>query len=492
MRKILFVLLILCIVSQNSFARRCTRCGGSGKMIVFFGNLAEFGLKKNKKKCPICEQWIISGVEHRETCDRCGGAGDYETSGDRAIKSIRDGHVEEANEGLSYLSPAELSLFEAYKERLKGHKEKVPCMACNESGRCRQCNGSGYVYGMGCPVCSMTGICIACHGGGIARWEHVYPSEEEKNEILSEMASLLSKSVNRYYQNHAEDEVEENNYEEDAETADLTEDEINQEKAKKGIPHSSATEDSVAEDSIETSSNGSGDNPDDDFSLIPLLVYIAGILICLILCAIYFLKDINDNPYPKIESANDMSQALGAIKEWFFDKIHFNLWFIIRLLIIYHVAFLLYLIFDDKFNFIETLIFITCFLIAFYYNYSLFLFDETFYDIKKKWEDDELCEIKISELFEYITSLFTPLFIIIIGTVALYYLSKVLRFIVVNLSKEFTSVSWLNDVVIWLNENIFSILCSWSPFYSIFIVIFSFAFLCDIIFMGIIYVREKY
>lgn len=211
-----FLLLMMLILPMAVSARTCSKCHGSGQMKVFHG-MATYGLKKDKKKCPVCGDWVPIGVTHYDTCDRCGGTGQVETAIDRR-NAERSARIEDlANEGLSYLTPAELSQFQALQELLKGHKERVDCHACEATGRCPQCRGTGSGLDGYCYICSGTGRCIGCQGTGTARWEQVDLTEEERKEIMGRMASLVSNAMKRHNSNNSvslaeEEDEEENQY----------------------------------------------------------------------------------------------------------------------------------------------------------------------------------------------------------------------------------------------------------------------------------------
>lgn len=189
-------LVVMALLPLSMQARTCSKCGGSGQMKVFH-SLSTYGVSNKKHQCPICKEWVPVGEAHYDTCDRCGGTGQVETVMDRRNAERSAKLEDEANEGLSHLTPAELSQFQALQELLKGRKERVECTACSATGRCPQCNGSGWAGGRECFVCSMTGKCIGCYGTGTARWNTVYPTEEEKQEIMGRMAALVSNAVRR-------------------------------------------------------------------------------------------------------------------------------------------------------------------------------------------------------------------------------------------------------------------------------------------------------
>lgn len=50
-------------------------------------------------------------------------------------------------------------------------RHKATCSGCTGSGRCRHCNGSGYVnnYKSKCSLCHGSGRCASCHGKGFIR-----------------------------------------------------------------------------------------------------------------------------------------------------------------------------------------------------------------------------------------------------------------------------------------------------------------------------------
>lgn len=198
----IFLLLLILILPMTVSARTCSKCQGSGKMKVFHG-MATYGVRKEKKKCPVCRELIPVGITHYDTCDRCNGTGQVSSSIDRRREERSARLEDQANEGLSYLSPAELSQFNAYKELLKGHNERVDCHACQASGKCPQCRGTGSGFNGYCYICSGTGRCIGCQGRGIARWEQVDPTEEEQQEIESRMASLVINAMNRHNGNNS-------------------------------------------------------------------------------------------------------------------------------------------------------------------------------------------------------------------------------------------------------------------------------------------------
>lgn len=192
-----FVLLFVLAISLEVYSRTCPKCNGSGRMKIFYA-LSTYGISREKKQCPICKQWITAGTEHTEPCDRCGGSGHVETAMDRRNAENSSRQDDAVAEGLSYLTPGELALYEALKEQLKGHRENVDCPTCGKTGRCINCNGSGYtIDGNMCYMCSSTGKCTICYGTGVSGSRYVEPSEAERQEILRKIGQLLSNAMNR-------------------------------------------------------------------------------------------------------------------------------------------------------------------------------------------------------------------------------------------------------------------------------------------------------
>lgn len=191
MNKICIVLAFAFLSLQVVASRPCSKCNGSGKMTIFHP-VATYGVN-GKHQCPICKNWIPDGVKHTETCDQCHGKGYVESATDNR----NNGQQDRANEGLSYLTPAELSYYQSLSEQLKGHDEPVKCHACQGSGHCHVCHGTGMSGSGSCWVCSGIGKCISCYGTGISRWIHVDPTEAERKDILSKMAQLLKDAMNR-------------------------------------------------------------------------------------------------------------------------------------------------------------------------------------------------------------------------------------------------------------------------------------------------------
>ena len=197
MRKFVIAFVFTFALSFTANARTCSKCNGSGRMKIFY-ELSTYGISRDKKQCPICKQWIPVGTEHTETCDRCGGTGRVETAMDRRNAERSSRMEDAAAEGLSYLNPGELAQYQALQEMLKGHMENVDCQTCNKTGRCMNCNGSGYTLdGNMCYLCSSTGKCMICYGTGISGSRYVEPSAAEKQEILKKMGQLVSNAMNR-------------------------------------------------------------------------------------------------------------------------------------------------------------------------------------------------------------------------------------------------------------------------------------------------------
>lgn len=190
-RKLLTECLVaLFLMSYDAYAdTRCSKCGGTGKMVVISDKMASFGLKKEKKQCPICKQWFAT--EHRETCDRCNGNGYVKTARDRRNDSRASRVDENLEEGLSYLTPAELSLYESLGEGLKGHREPIPCQACNQTGQCLVCKGTRNFMGTPCGGCAGTGMCTTCYGQKISGWKYIEPTKEEIEQVTRRRIELI-------------------------------------------------------------------------------------------------------------------------------------------------------------------------------------------------------------------------------------------------------------------------------------------------------------
>ena len=194
MKRLLLLLICAMLAQINLQAQnRCSKCGGSGKMTIFHST-ATYGISRSKQQCPICRQWFLRGTEHKETCDRCGGTGRVTSATGRRNQSRES----QADEALSYLTPAELTLYYNLVEQLKGHYETVPCRLCQGRGTCISCRGIGYIGEYPCPTCGGLGRCSSCGGQKIEAYQKlVEPTPAEKERIQRQIAELVKNAMNR-------------------------------------------------------------------------------------------------------------------------------------------------------------------------------------------------------------------------------------------------------------------------------------------------------
>lgn len=69
-----FCSLFFCLQNIGLFAQTCTRCHGKGIIYLPIWH-GTYGHNNSKKQCPICHQWVPSGVSHSDPCPSCNGRG---------------------------------------------------------------------------------------------------------------------------------------------------------------------------------------------------------------------------------------------------------------------------------------------------------------------------------------------------------------------------------------------------------------------------------
>lgn len=72
--RLFFLFAIFLFANIGLFAQTCTRCHGKG-IIYFQYGTGTYGHNNSKKQCPICHQWVPSGVSHSDPCPSCNGRG---------------------------------------------------------------------------------------------------------------------------------------------------------------------------------------------------------------------------------------------------------------------------------------------------------------------------------------------------------------------------------------------------------------------------------
>lgn len=93
----IFLIIALTAVTQAN-AHKCLRCGGKG-IIYFQHGTGTYGHNNSKRQCPICHQWIPSGVSHSDRCPDCGGTGEI---GGNKRNSSRNGNSSSSSSSGSY------------------------------------------------------------------------------------------------------------------------------------------------------------------------------------------------------------------------------------------------------------------------------------------------------------------------------------------------------------------------------------------------------
>lgn len=195
-KKLTIIGLLLILCSTSLLSRPCRKCRGLGKMTIFHA-ISTYGLSKDFHECPICHRMIRLGSEHKEPCDACGGTGIIESLSDQINSKVQERNDEQYTEALSYLSSGELAQFIALKELLNGHDELVPCSTCQQSGFCIACKGMRYLGNSPCTLCAGTGICRICGGTKYSGSRHIFPTDQERQEILKQMGLLTGNAWNR-------------------------------------------------------------------------------------------------------------------------------------------------------------------------------------------------------------------------------------------------------------------------------------------------------
>ena len=195
--KILITVSLVLIMSSTAHAdRKCGACHGAGKVQTKFA-LATYGVRATKEQCPRCKQTILSSEPHWDPCTTCGGTGYI--SG-RSGKSKDEYVPPEGYDIRSFLTPAELSLYEYYKELLSTpYYEYDKCTPCGGTGICHICKGVGIVTleSPGCRVCSGSGHCIGCRGLGYTNKRLAKAPYED--DVRSQMQGLLLEAAQRMH-----------------------------------------------------------------------------------------------------------------------------------------------------------------------------------------------------------------------------------------------------------------------------------------------------
>ena len=195
MKKLGILITLLLFTVTNAYSSRCSKCGGTGRMVVISDKTSNFGINRTKRQCPICGGWFLG--EHTEPCDACGGTGHVTTASDRVREQQSSRNNNYAADGYSKLTADELARIEMLKELLKGRTESIPCDLCKQTGRCFMCGGSGYRGSNACSSCAGLGVCTVCGGQKIQGIRTVPPTQEEREDIQRQIAEIVANAVNR-------------------------------------------------------------------------------------------------------------------------------------------------------------------------------------------------------------------------------------------------------------------------------------------------------
>lgn len=190
--------LLLSLATTESFAGKCPRCGGRGRIQTEY-KVSGYGTNVRYKDCNICGKRIMVGESHWDPCPACNGG----RSSSGSVGSSRSGGGSSggaaADEILTRLSPAEAVRYQELAKKLyQGNPVPIRCEACNGTGDCTYCHGYHNLdieatAAQRCTVCGGTGYCIRCNGKGNLGMKYEL-SEQERQSILAQLRELTHKA----------------------------------------------------------------------------------------------------------------------------------------------------------------------------------------------------------------------------------------------------------------------------------------------------------
>lgn len=263
----LLALLALLLLPLHVNAKKCPKCHGSGRMVVF-PETGNYGVEKTKKKCPICRKYVYSG--HREECNLCNGSGQVGSSAKKHEQQ------DSSSDLWSYLTPSEYATLMSLFESLKEQPYYPPCPTCDGTGKCKICGGVMNVdldATNVCVACSGSGYCIRCNGVGTGPVEYREP--ENKDEIIANIKLFTDKARERMNK-------ENGSYAEDGESS------TDKYVDRKTSSSNSMDEEISTVDEVDKNASTSDDTTEDNIALFIGLL----ISVCFTICFIFFVYKI--------------------------------------------------------------------------------------------------------------------------------------------------------------------------------------------------------
>lgn len=137
--RLFFLFAIFLFANIGLYAQTCTRCHGKG-IIYFQYGTGTYGHNNSKKQCPICHQWVPSGVSHSDPCPSCNGRGSIRST--NTNHSSRNNNSSQTNR--TFEATQNFILENALNAQLKGYDGFLDQNNCY--GNIGKYNPNNHVY----------------------------------------------------------------------------------------------------------------------------------------------------------------------------------------------------------------------------------------------------------------------------------------------------------------------------------------------------------
>lgn len=198
------------------------------------------------------------------------------------------------------------------------------------------------------------------------------------------------------------------------------------------------------------------------------------------------LNKINDSTFDLNDVKDGIEELWDGLKDWYDDNKVETIYVILKYsLILWGVIFFLNGAFEQSFTTIETSLLILGFIACCIICYPNCFREDTDTPIFEKWQDEDLDDIKWSDLLSYPLGYWyaSCMMILFICCLPFYGVTCLCSAISPDIMRYFGQYEWIAAPITWCSKNLYPFFGTWSPLYQMELAIFVISIVCDCLFL---------